>query len=236
MFISTGGKLIGKENSKEQLLKQLKEAGLDMLYVSLNGSSENINSRSRDGYYDAIEMLDLAKKNSIDVKINWVSRHDNIDDLEKLIELAKSYNVTGIDILKNKKDFKNEIQSELDRNDLLYLANIVKENKGYLSIESCFYEVKNLLGVSFSNFWLSGCSAGKYSMAIDSCGRFMPCAHSDENFKETGYNNISDYWNYSRILENFRNKNHYISKCNDDCKFVGKCIGCMLEEECLMKL
>lgn len=46
----------------EKRLKELKDAGVKEIYVSLNGSVEEVNSLSRDGYSQAIAALELLQK------------------------------------------------------------------------------------------------------------------------------------------------------------------------------
>lgn len=61
-------------------------------YISLNGSTQKINSQSREGYEYAINaVMMLAAENAV-YGINWVARHDNTPDFANMISLCREYN------------------------------------------------------------------------------------------------------------------------------------------------
>ena len=73
LYISTGGVEI--QDELYDIMTQL-----DALYISLNGSTEEVNQKSRDGFKAAKRMLFEAKKRGIKTRINWVARRDNVED------------------------------------------------------------------------------------------------------------------------------------------------------------
>lgn len=236
VYISTSGKIDSNNKIEEYFLK-LKENSLDILYISLNGSTEEINNLSRDGYIYAINAIKIANKLKLRTRINWVARQDNIEDLPNLFELAKKYNVEGIDILKNKKNKNDKIEGELDKKNLLKLKKIINkpENEKFVIVESCFFELRNLLGLSYTNSILKGCSAGRYSMSVDCKGNYMPCIHITK-YKEN-YSTLKQYWFNSEYIKLFRQDRHALIDCKD-CQYSKVCIGCMNENnkiKCCLK-
>lgn len=225
VYLSTGGKIDDKDNIEEYMIK-LKEYGLDILYVSLNGSTEKINKLSRDGYIYAINIIKIANKLNLRTRINWVARQDNIEDIPNLFRLAKDYNVEGIDILKNKSNKNGEIKERVDKINLLKLKKIIdkSENEGFFTVEPCFFELRNLLGLNYNNLILKGCGAGKYSITVDSNGNYMPCAHISK-YKEK-YSTLRQYWFNSEYIKLFRQDRRYLEECRN-CQYSQGCIGCI---------
>ena len=76
---STSGVGISLEKCME-----LKNSGIDKVYVSLNGSCEQIHNLSRDCFKEAVKAIKMLKNEGIWCGINWVARHDNVQDLENL--------------------------------------------------------------------------------------------------------------------------------------------------------
>ena len=93
LYISTGGVEI--QDELYDIMTQL-----DALYISLNGSTEEVNQKSRDGFKAAKRMLFEAKKRGIKTRINWVARRDNVEDFPQLCKFAEDVGVEAIDILK----------------------------------------------------------------------------------------------------------------------------------------
>lgn len=61
------------------------------LNVSLNGSTEEINRRSRDGYFYAMRAIQLLCENNIKFGINWVARKDNLFDFPQIMKMGEAY-------------------------------------------------------------------------------------------------------------------------------------------------
>ena len=178
-------------------LKELKRAGVDEIYVSLNGSRQEINALSRDGYDMAVNALRLLQMDQqVDYYINWVARNDNIDDFPDLVQLAQSFGVKGIVILESKPDASYVLQATLSKDNFLMLANYLKKHDQqsiHIEVEPCFSPLRAYINNAY--FWNrntgvnKGCGAGRNSMAVDVNGNLIPCRHL--LYPET-YENIED--------------------------------------------
>lgn len=70
----------------ELITKKPVLAGVGGIFVSLNGSTKKIGSKTRDGYELAIHVLELLRDMSFDgVHINWVMHSNNADDFDYLV-------------------------------------------------------------------------------------------------------------------------------------------------------
>lgn len=229
--ISTSGVTITNE-----LYKVL--ARVDALYVSLNGSTEEINKKSREGFKEAVGIIQLAPQKGIKTKINWVARNDNVYDFPQLYDFAEKMGVGAIDILKNKPNASGLIDSHLSYKDIVFLANFIKEHKGrtQINIESCFYELKNLCGIRIRNPIMKGCSAGRYSMSIDVNGHMLPCTHIKTRDSDYRGSSLAEFWHKDKALNQFRQNNKKYNECND-CEFLEWCKPCVLniDRNCILK-
>jgi pyrroloquinoline quinone biosynthesis protein E len=176
-----------------ELLDELIESGLNHLQISLNGSTEAVNKRSRDGYLYAINALELLSHTTLSYGVNWVARKSNVDDFEALVDLAKQYKAENINVLRYKPSPKEDYTKEsLDRNEFLALAGKMKQVRGLKVKTDSAYS--NLL-IHINNRKVSrntcGCGAGKTFMAISPDGCFKPCSHL--SLSDT-CKTITDYW------------------------------------------
>lgn len=223
-FLSTSGYGIN-----DSIIQQLKESGLVSLYVSLNGSTESINALSRDGFCDAIRALRLSAKYGLETRINWVARKDNYKDFAGLITMAEELHVKQIDILKYKSTnplvYWKHCLAKPEIQEVIRIVNNYEGNVR-IAIESCYYELKNTGGVISGSRLLCGCSAGKYSIAVDSYGRYSPCTHAEEKYFEehNKYKSLSDYWQNSRILKRIQ-ENSIDNGCAT-CEYRKTCHPC----------
>lgn len=157
--------------------KRLKKVGLDCCHLSLNGSTQEIHNRTRDGFSETMEALRIVSEVEIPCTINWVANHENIPDLIRVIEIAQSMNVKNIDILANKPSHTMELLFPYNYDDLIQLKQLCEEYPEYLNVESCFNELQLLLYGMKLPIVGKGCRAGRFHMAIDVRGRFLPCPH-----------------------------------------------------------
>lgn len=191
--VFTSGCDIGKIS-----IRDLKESRLKIL-ISLNGSSEEINRKSRDGYEVALQAMSYLKQNDIRYGINWVARHDNVYDLPNLIKLARECNAININIVCNKMTGTGKIESPLSKTDYSFLKETVERYSDFCMIQSCYGILLSLMGAPFDKLY--GCQAGIRLMTITAEGKYMPCTHL---YYEEEFDNIKDYWIGSSVLNKLR--------------------------------
>lgn len=205
-----------------KIVEKLKESGLDMLFISLNGSNKQINDLSRDGYQLATKAMRLCKEMKLPYRINWVARHDNVHDLPDLIKLCKTEGAVGIDILINKPNPSGYIDSPMSFEDLEYLYGVYQQNTDFLMYQTCFYLLRNMQGVNAN--LLSGCAAGTLSMAIFSDHTFSVCPHIKGN---QTYKSIMEFWENDKTTE-FRTQKTIKKDTCHSCANKKICMPCMV--------
>lgn len=198
--------------------------------ISLNGSTEKINSYSRDGFHYAIQALRIFRDHGMHYGINWVARSDNVDDFENILILAEQYNADSVLILGNKMTHKGKVEAPLSREGLELLISKIKKyelSNGSVTIEKqrCFTELCALYYNTGSSVYL-GCPAGVILCTMDLQGRFYPCSHL--NYPEN-YPSVYEYWHNSKILHNLRMCNITESIPCVDCLYAAGCRFCKAE-------
>jgi pyrroloquinoline quinone biosynthesis protein E len=210
----------------ERRLKELADAGLGWVWVSLNGSNEQVHSLSRDGYEEGSRALDLLKKTSMIYGINWVARKDNAPDFPAMVTLAKQYGAKAINILRLKPDGGSYMQNYLEGEKFTDLAEYVKKNSdGSVAIwvESCFSALRTYLYGDQVSGVAAGCSAGRDSLAVDVEGKLRPCRHL--KYPES-YTSLKEYWLESRRLYQLRTSEDNVAEPCKSCIHLLNCRSC----------
>jgi pyrroloquinoline quinone biosynthesis protein E len=182
---------------------RLYRAGVGGVFVSLNGSTDFINSRTRNGYAMAVAALDLLRgKGWRETYINWVMYSHNADDFFNVMDLAEQYSVTCVIIMAAKPDSRHELNNIPSAAQLRDMARRVALYTGKVQIqaESCFSPLLALInGHKGSEY--DGCGAGRFSFSVNVDGLLSPCRHLDyfENWPT-----LAEYWEKSDILDKLR--------------------------------
>lgn len=212
----------------ESSFNKLIEAGVDGIFISLNGSTAEINNRSRNGFNLAISALQLLKKVRFkNTTINWVMQSSNSDDFEAMITLAEEYDVSRLVVLGLKPDSENDLSKRPTAEQMKYVSQVIRSYRGsvLIRIESCFSPMLALTSQSFlfgnTNRGIDkGCPAGLLAASINVDGLLSPCRHL-YHFEK--WDSLNEYWCKSPILNQIRKL--------DDCRRA-PCVGCKYNNYC----
>ena len=208
------------------------DAGLSGLYISLNGSTEKINSITRDGYAYAINALRLTKENAWHaVTINWVMHASNVEDFPNIIDIAESYEVENIVIIGFKPDAKHEMKVIPSYSQMQWLLDYLRSRKTPVKImvEPCYspFRAFSLDTTLFGNMNIGvnkGCRAGICSFSVNVDGVLTPCRHIDIPEQ---YESLEDYWTNSPVLNEIRSVYASPSSPCSECKYSKNCRHCL---------
>jgi len=213
----------------ESSVKKLIDSGINGVYVSLNGSTEEISRLSRDGHHLAIRTLELFDDFE-EKAVNWVAHSFNIDDFANVAMLCSQYKVKRLVVLVFKPDSSHRLDSLPDGEQLKKFAKeLIRLRNEFpdliIEVESCYSPLRALISQTFwgnSNTGMSkGCGAGRDAASLDIDGNFTPCRHLD--FPER-YSSLQDYWSSSDTLRKIR----AVEKSPEE-----PCAGCRYEPNCL---
>ncbi len=212
--------------------EKLTAAGVTGIYVSLNGSTKEINSLTRDGYDLALNALEILKKAGYkNTTINWVMHSSNAYDFANVVEVAELYNVAHLTVMAVKPDSKKELKTIPDREQMEYVKSIIKMHKGNVKIfvEACFSPMLALVCDTklFGNLNVGknmGCGAGRRTFSVNVDGKLSPCRHL-EYFES--FETIEDYIQNSEIQKEIRTLEEKKRKPCNDCRYTDNCRHCL---------
>lgn len=215
----------------KKTLEKLIRAGVSQICVSLNGSTEEINSCSRDGYDLARKALEeLKKMQYANTYINWVMHSSNADDFENMIRLAERYEVSGIAVMVFKPDAEKQRKSVPTAEQIYKIAKCIKEYQGKVRIEAeeCFSQLRAVLGKRFftnlNRGIEKGCGAGRDGFSVSVDGRITPCRHLEI---EEEFASLRAYWEQSQVLKELRNVEEKIEEPCQKCCYKNYCLPCV---------
>lgn len=193
--ISTNGLLL-----TEQLIKQLKDAGLKIIQLSIDGIKECHEYLRGKGTFDkVIEKIDLIKKYNISFRIGCVVNKYNYNKLDEFIELMKNKGVEVINFFRFMPS-NNRYDLCLDKYQLLevskklisyYKKNRYGENKFYITFESLSF-FAFLIEPKFIES--TNCTAGIAKFNLSCSGDVTPCNYIHRVVGNINEMPISDIW------------------------------------------
>lgn len=216
----------------QEVYEKLLHSGVSGIFISLNGSTREINSLTRDGFDLAISALKLLQNNNYsNTTLNWVMHATNADDFPSIVELASSYNVTNLVVLGLKPDSKHSLSTLPSTEQMKKVSNYIRTYRGKvkLFIESCYSPMLALTCDTklFGNMNvgpLKGCCAGRSTFSVNVDGLLSPCRHL-EYFEKR--NTFKEYWENSPILQKIRTLDDFKQEPCLSCKYSAYCRHCL---------
>ena len=182
----------------EERIKQLKDAGLDQIVVSIDGTKEVHDKIRGVGNFDrALKGLMHAINRGIDVRVNSVLMKNN---QEEIIELAKQLNKKGIKLFIRRfiqtGRAENLVDMELSPEEYLNVKNRLNEE---LKNNVQGHGLKNNNGTTSRiplTFEIDTCRAGQRTLDITPDGNIYPCGFlAAKGYKSLGNIRNIDDWN-----------------------------------------
>ncbi|MBR0400737.1 MAG: radical SAM protein [Mogibacterium sp.] len=215
----------------ERRLNEFIDAGVSRIFVSLNGSTREINEKTRDGYELAINTLELLQAmNYSKTVINWVMHECNADDFPEMIRLAERYGASRLVVMVFKPDSSHQLSSYPTKEQICAVAEQIRQYRGDVAVgpEVCFSQMCTLVKRSFFgslNYGVfRGCGAGRDGISVTVDGKLTPCRHLEI---EEEYDHIMDYWNDSPFLAKLRSVEEERREPCRGCKWENNCLPCM---------
>ena len=243
MCLATNGTLV-----TEDICVKIKDAGIKMVSLSLDGASAAIHDdfRSQSGAFDGtLNAAALFKKHGIKFLINSSFTKRNKDEIPKIYKLAKKLGATawymfmivptgrGEDIMEEliPPDMYEELlewhyEMEKGEDEMLvrptcapsYYRVVLQKAKA----EGSDYKRRNL---QFSTGGSKGCLAGQLICLIDVDGNILPCSYFPKAAGNIREQSFKDIWENSSLFKDMRDFKSYKGRCGS-CEYVNVCGGC----------
>ncbi len=244
MCIATNGTLVTDEKCEK-----MKEAGIKMVAISLDGSTEEIhdNFRQQKGAYKgAIKAAKMFKKHNIPFIVNSSFTKRNQEDIPNIYKLAKELGATAwyMFLIVPTGRGKEIMEELIKKEDYEYILkchySMEKDEEDILVRPTCapqYYRVFRQMAkkegkkdfkrrnLTFSTGGNKGCVAGQLIALIDHHGNVQPCSYFPKyagNIKEQSFKEI---WENSPLLKDLRDFKKYKGKCGS-CEYLSVCGGC----------
>lgn len=242
--MATNGTLVN-----EEVCEKIKDAGIKMVSLSLDGSTAEIhdNFRNSPGAFEAtVNAARLFKKHDIKFLINSSFTKRNQHDIVNIYKFVKELGTTAwymfmIVPTGRGEDIMEELISVEDYEEFLdWHYEMEKNEKDILVRPTCapsYYRVmleksKEEGGdkfkrrtLKFSTGGAKGCLAGQLISLLDVDGNVLPCSYfpmGAGNIRETSFKEI---WEKSELFKDLRDFKSYKGKCGA-CEYVNVCGGC----------
>ncbi len=243
MCLATNGTLVSPE-----ICKKIKECGIKMVSLSLDGSTAEIhdNFRNQPGAFEGtINAAKLFKEHDIDFLINSSFTKRNQFDIQNVYKLAKELGATAwymfmiVPTGRGEEIMEELISPEDYENILKWHYEMEKNEKDMLVRPTCaphYYRIRLQLAkkdgekveqrsLKFSTGGSKGCLAGQLISLIDVDGNVLPCSYfplAAGNIKESS---MKDIWENSKLFKELRDFSSYKGSCGA-CEYIRICGGC----------
>ena len=248
--IATNGTLITKEKARE-----LKEAGVDYLQISLDGSMAETHDSFRGipGAFDrTIQGIKNAVAEGFFVNIATTATKTNLDEIPSIIDLCSNMGVNwfmvynfvptgrGMDILETdlspeeREGVLNTLFAKMDEVDCELLttapqfARVALQNcggGGPIVVPTHFYNTKVSEEMFQLTEFIGGCGAGRFYMAIRANGNIEPCVFFPLTVGNVRKDDLNELWKNCEVFTDLRNKDILQGNCGS-CEFRYHCGGC----------
>lgn len=243
MCMATNGTLV-----TEQVCKKLKDAGIKMVSLSLDGATREVhdNFRDQDGAFEGVmRAVKLFNEYKIPFLINSSFTRRNQEEIPKVYDLAKKLGATAwymfmivptgrgkeiIDELITKEDYEKLLdwhyQMEKEEHDMLVRPTCApmyyRIFRQKAKEEGIDFKRRNL---SFSTGGSKGCLAGQLIALIDHKGNLQPCSYFPKSAGNVYEQSFARIWENSPLLKDLRDFKKYRGKCGA-CEYLSVCGGC----------
>ena len=243
MCLATNGTLINDE-----LCGKIKEAGIRIVSLSLDGSTEEFHDNFRNergAFAGIVNAARLFRQHGIEFIINSSFTRRNQEEIPKVYNLAKELGATawymfmivptgrGEEIMNElitKEDYEEILEwhyeMEKDEHDMLvrptcaphYYRVVLQKAKE----EGVKFERRTL---KFSTGGSKGCLAGQLICLINVDGDVLPCSYFPQSAGNVKTQSFKEIWEHSELFRDLRDFKKYKGKCGS-CEYINVCGGC----------
>lgn len=230
----------------EERAKLMKDAGIQMISISLDGSTREVHDdfRGQEGSFEGtMRGIETARKYGIDFQINSSFAKRNQDEAPRLLQMAKDLGAKAwfmfmIVPTGRGENIMGELVSNEDYDRMLYwFYSEQKKNEIFMrAVCAPHYfriqrqkakEENTTIENRGSGFRAAtkGCLAGQTFVFISRVGDVYPCGYfpvKAGNVRDTSFEKI---WNESKLFKDLRNWDAYKGRCGV-CEYKALCGGC----------
>jgi len=230
----------------EDVARQMVDAGIQRISISLDGSSETSHDRFRgvDGAFDgALQGLAVAKNAGIEFQINTTITQSNLHEIDRVQELAEELGAVAhhIFLLVPTGRGKFIVDQEIDAEAYERTLNWFYERKELTGMQlkaTCaphYYRILRQRAkeegktIAFETHGLDavtrGCLGGTGFCFISHRGIVQPCGFLHLDCGDITQTPFEDVWRESKVFLSLRDFSNLKGKCGN-CEYKRVCGGC----------
>jgi len=241
MVMAPNGTLITEQNAR-----QMAEAGIKRISISLDGATQKIhdNFRGVDGAFEgALNGIHWAKKAGVEFQINTTISKQNLDEIPKIFQLAVELGAVAHHIFllvptgRGKYLIEQEINAEEYERTLNWFYD--QRNNSPLQLKATcaphYYRILRQRAradgekVTFQTHGLDavtrGCLGGIGFCFISHQGVVQPCGFLQKDSGNVTQTPFAEIWEHSEVFKTLRNYDLLTGKCGP-CEYRKVCGGC----------
>jgi len=243
MYLATNGTLVNEETCRN-----IKEAGIKMVSLSLDGASAEIHDdfRNQKGAFDGtMNAIKLFNEHGIKFLINSSFTKRNKEEAPKIYKLVKGLDATAWYLFMivptgRGEEIMEELIPESEYEDILnWHYDMEKEEHDMLVRPTCAPQYYRIVlqrskeegkkfkrrTLQFSTGGSKGCLAGQLICLIDVDGNVLPCSYFPKAAGNIREQSFKDIWENSKLFLELRDFKGYKDNCGR-CEYVNVCGGC----------
>ncbi|MFQ6090714.1 MAG: radical SAM/SPASM domain-containing protein, partial [Candidatus Bipolaricaulia bacterium] len=228
--LTTNGNLLDRE-----LALALNEAGVGQVQISLNGSDEKTNRRTRPNFAAAMRAIENCRTVGLRFGINFLLTRSSLLEVARMIELSRSLGAASVNILRPKPPVAAADDGWLERES--------PDSEGYRAVRRILTRLRDrdsptritldasltflLTGGSPEQLYRSGiwgCSAARRFVTIGQDGAVYPCSHV--RWSDVDGGEFIRAWWKSKVFARFRSLEGKLRGPCRSCPYVSFCKGC----------
>lgn len=193
---------------KEPVAEKIIDSGLDMIYFSLDGATEETNDYIRgvkgsfEKTFNAIKLLKEKRVDKPKIFINYTVNNKNVSELVDLVKISKEAGVDGITIQPahscEEMDFKTPEELKLSKDNIpLFKKQFDFITKNYSDMFPMMQEYFNLFGTFIENppdLYRYRCVAAYTTVQIHPNGDIYSCPVAFEKIGNVEESSFKEIW------------------------------------------
>ena len=233
--IATCGVTLTKEK-----IKQLKQAGIKRVSVSIDGKNAATHDSIRNEkgvFVKALTAMRMLKEENIEFQVNTTVMRDNISQLEEILQLAEVYGAKSFhpfflvpvgrgSLLKERQLSAEEYEAVLT---WLFKKTAHETISCRPTCAPHYFRIAHQENFNFTAGGLDaktqGCLCGRSFCFISSTGKVYPCGFMETECGDVRMENFRKIWQDSGVFNRLRDLTQYKGKCGE-CEYLTVCGGC----------
>ncbi|KPJ55602.1 MAG: heme b synthase [Planctomycetes bacterium DG_58] len=220
----------------ETVARRMIEVGIRRVGISLDAATPEVHDAFRDmpgAFAGAMKGIDAARAAGLPFQIHTSVTAFNVDELEKVHELAKELGAVAHHIFMlvrvgRGRELDAEVPPERQEKVLNWLYE--RHREGLIGVRAtCAPHYYRILtkrgGEEGAETFTRGCLAGRGYVFLSSTGSIQPCGYLDIDCGSIRENDFWEIWDTSPVLQNLRDDEKLRGKCGT-CDYRKYCGGC----------